>query len=356
MKTKITILFLLLALLLVPGSNASAQSPNGDVFLLGQNYTLESNKTLDGSLAVIGGNVSIEKDAIVNGDMVLVGGNLAIDGESNGDVVLVGGNLTVTSQINGNIVVVGGQLLLTETAVVKGDVTTMGGQVKKEPGAEVSGNIVNNAPPITIPQVPDVPNVPNIPNIPNIPNVSDAPSVDVNINPFWAVAGAFGRAIAIALIGMLLTLFLQPQLERVVDAMTQQPLMSGSFGLLTIVVAPIAIIILAVTILLIPVALIVALVLPLGWLFGMVALGQEVGERFTKAINQTWAPVLTTGLGTFLLVLVVGLVGMIPCFGWLASFLVSLIAIGAVAMTVFGTRSAPGKMTQPQVEIIPPTS
>lgn len=353
MKTKITILFLLIALLLVPGSNASAQSPNGDVFLLGQNYTLESNKTLDGSLAVIGGNVSIEKDAIVNGDMVLVGGNLAMDGESNGDVVLVGGNLTVTSQINGNIVVVGGQLLLTETAVVKGDITTMGGQVKKEPGAEVSGNIVNNAPPITIPKVPNVPNVPNIPNTPNVPN---APSVAVNINPLWEVAGVFGRAVAIALIAMLLTLFLQPQLERVVDAMTQQPLMSGSFGLLTIVAAPLAMIILAVTILLIPVALIVALVIPLGWLLGMVALGQEVGERFTKAINQTWAPVLTTGLGTFLLVLVVGLVGMIPCLGWLASFLVSLIAIGAVAMTVFGTRSAPGKMVQPQVEIIPPTS
>jgi len=102
----------------------------------------------------------------------------------------------------------------------------------------------------------------------------------------------------------------------------------------------------AITILLIPVALIVAFLVPLAWLFGMVALGQEVGERFTKAINQTWAPVLATGFGTFLLVLLTGLISLVPCFGWLAAGLVNLVALGGVAMTWFGTRSATRTMTQ----------
>ena len=109
------------------------------------------------------------------------------------------------------------------------------------------------------------------------------------------------RALAVAAIGMLLTLFLQPQLERVADAVTRQPLMAGSFGLLAVVVTPLAMLIMIVTLILIPVAIVVALLVPLAWLFGMVALGQEVGERFTKAINQIWAPVLSTGFGTFLL-------------------------------------------------------
>ena len=88
MRTKITTLFLLLALLFLPTSGVHAQSPNGgDVFLLGQNYTLESDETLDGSLAVIGGNVDIEKDAVINGDIVLIGGNLQIDGTYKGSVV-----------------------------------------------------------------------------------------------------------------------------------------------------------------------------------------------------------------------------------------------------------------------------
>ena len=70
MKTKLITFLLLLALILVP-TTAYAQSPNGDVFLLGQNYTLESGKTLDGSLAVIGGNVTIEKGGAVRKEVAI---------------------------------------------------------------------------------------------------------------------------------------------------------------------------------------------------------------------------------------------------------------------------------------------
>ncbi|MBI5354731.1 MAG: hypothetical protein HZB50_18975 [Chloroflexi bacterium] len=351
MKTKIISLILLLALLLLPTSNAYAQSPSGDVFLMGQNYTLKSGETLDGSLAVIGGNITIEKGAIVNGDTVLVGGNIAMDGKANGEIVIVGGSLTVTSKVDGGIVVVGGQVDLAKTAVVTGDITSVGGQVNKAPGAEVGGNIVNNAPPINIP---DVPNIPNVPVVPNVPN---SPSTDTYTNPFWQATGVIGFAVLMALIAMVLSLFLQPQMERVADAITHQPFIAGSFGLLTSLVAPIAIVIMSITIILIPVALITAFLLPMTWLFGMIALGQEVGERFTKAINQTWAPVLTTGFGTFLFLLLFGFVKMIPCIGWLAAFLISLIAIGSVAMTMFGSRSAPGKpITQPQIVEVPPAS
>jgi hypothetical protein len=99
----------------------------------------------------------------------------------------------------------------------------------------------------------------------------------------------------------------------------------------------------------------VALLIPLAWLFGIVALGQEVGERFTKAINQIWAPVLSTGFGTFLLLLVGGFIGLIPCIGWLLPFLVGLVAVGGVVTTWFGTRTAPGIPTTSQVQV-PPTS
>ena len=350
MKTKLATIFLLLALLFVPTSNANAQGPGGDVIRFGENYTLESGETLNGSLVVIGGNADIEKDASVTKDVVLIGGNLVIDGDIDGSVVIIGGNLTISGTTGQDVVVIGGQLLLTETSVVKGDVVTMGGQVTKEPGAEVAGNIVNNTPPIDIPDVPDVPNVPNVPNVPDT-----TPNIDISFNPFWEMANVIGRALAIAAIGMLLMLFLQPQLERVGDTIARQPVLAGSFGLLTLVVAPLVMLIMAVTLILIPVALIVAFVIPLAWLFGMIALGQEVGERFTNAINQTWAPVLSTGFGTFLLLLVGGFIGLIPCVGWLLPFLIGLMGIGGVAMTWFGTRSAPGTIT-PQVQEVPPAS
>lgn len=353
MKAKLITLFLLLALLLVPTSNAYAQSPNGDVIRIGENYTLKSDETLNGSLIVIGGNATIEKGATISGDIVMIGGNLTSEGDVSGNVVIIGGNAEVSSETSGDVVAIGGQILLTKTAVVKGNVVTLGGQVTQEDGAQVVGDIINNVSPFDeVPDVPDVPGVPNVPNIPDAPNGSN-----IYINPFWEIFSVFGRALAIAAIAMLLTLFLQPQMERVSDAISNQPLLAGSFGLLTVVLAPLAIIIMTVTIILIPVAAIVAFILPLAWLFGMISLGQEVGERFTKAINQIWAPVFSTGFGTFLLVLVVGFIGRIPCFGWLFSFLVTLVALGGVVMALFGVRSATAKSVLPVAAAeIPPTS
>lgn len=351
LKTNLVRIFLLLALLFFPTSTALAQSPNEDVVLFGQNYTLESGKTLDGSIAVFGGNVDVEKDSTVNGEVVLIGGNLSLDGAVNGDVVLIGGNLTISSKIHGDIVIIGGQALLTETAVVDGDIATVGGNLEKDPGAEVTGTITNNAPPTF-----DAPSAPNAPNVPNVPNVPSTPNVNVDANPLWNITGKIGMAVLVAIIGMLLALFMQPQMERAGDAMVRQPFIAGGYGMLTVIVVPVAVLIMAVTLILIPVSLLVIfVVMPSVWLFGMVALGQEVGDRFTKAINQTWAPVLSTGFGTFLLVLVTGLVSLIPCFGWLPSFLVTLVAIGGVVMTWFGTRNAPGVVTQQVVEV-PPAS
>ena len=76
----------------------------------------------------------------------------------------------------------------------------------------------------------------------------------------------------------------------------------------------------------------------LAWLFGIIGLGLEIGERFTKAIHQTWAPVLSAGFGTFLLMFVVGAFGLIPCIGWIPEFLIGMVGIGAVVMTTFGSR------------------
>jgi hypothetical protein len=57
--------------------------------------------------------------------------------------------------------------------------------------------------------------------------------------------------------------------------------------------------------------------------------------------------VLTTGFGTFLLVLVVEGVGLIPCVGWLAPFLLGVLGIGAVVLAFFNSRVKPLVVTAP---------
>ena len=312
---KICFALLLLAVLVLPAHAAYAlSSPMDGRVVIGQNYTLKSGEKLNGDLVVIGGEATVEQDANIIGNIVVIGGSLKMDGSAAGDAV-----------------VIGGLVLLGEKASVAGDVVTAGGSLQRAVGAEIGGNIVSNLPPPTF----------QIPNSLSgqTPHVPSAPSFNFNFGPFASAAGVFFQAIGLAALAMLLAVFLHPQLDRVAQALVAQPFMAGSIGLLTAFLAPIALVILVVTLILIPVALAAVLLLVLAWLFGVVALGIAVGERFTKTLHQNWAPVLSAGFGTFLLALVVGTVNLVPCIGWFAPLLVGLMGLGAVVITMFGTRT-----------------
>ncbi len=288
-------------------------NPKDGRVIVGQNFTLKSGDTLNGDLVVIGGEANIEHNAIVKGDIVIIGGSLTLDGQGTGDAVVIGGLVTMG-----------------KAASVAGNVVTVGGSLQRAEGAVIGGNVVSNLPPPTI-QLPKVPGTQN-------PSVPPAPKFEVNFGPLGTAAGVFFQALGLAALAMLLAVFLHPQLDRVAQAVTSQPFMAGSIGLLTVVVAPITLIILVVTLILIPVAFAATILLALALLFGVVAFGMEVGDRFTKAIHQSWEPVLTTGFGTFLLAIVLGTVNLVPCVGWLAGVLVGLIGLGAAVVTMFGTR------------------
>jgi hypothetical protein len=313
---KIVYLLALLALTLLPLQSVYAldiQGPKDGRVVIGQDFTLKSGDTLDGDLVVIGGQATIEQNAVVNGDIVIIGGSLNLNGKGSGDAVVIGGLATMG-----------------QNASLVGNVVTVGGSLQRAEGAMIGGNIVSNLPP------PDL----QFPNVPNTqkPPLPPAPKFEVNFGPLGTAAGIFFKALGLAALAMLLTVFLHPQLDRVAQAVVTQPFMAGSIGFLTVIVAPIAVIILTVTLILIPVALAGTFLLGLAFLFGAVAFGMEVGDRFTKAIHQTWEPVLSAGFGTFLLAIVLGTVNLVPCIGWLAGVLVGLVGLGAAVITLFGTR------------------
>ena len=310
-------MLVLLVLLLAPASPVYAQSGEPGKIVFGDNFTLKSGEKLNGDLVVFGGNVTVEEDANLNGNLVVFGGTISSNGNLNGDVV-----------------VFGGQIALDENAVVAGDVVTIGGQLTQAEGAKIKGEVVKNvSPDIQIPSG-------------RIPPDVTPPSVNFDFNPFWTVAGIFYRAVILAALAMLVVVFLKPQMENVSQAIVSQPVMSGGVGLLTVFGGPISIVVVAlvmiITLILIPVAAVVVflgvLAIALAWLFGMIALGNEVGERFTQSINQSWAPAFTAGFGTFLLMLVGGAIGEIPCVGWLFVALIGFVGIGAAVLTRFGTR------------------
>lgn len=335
---KIVYSLVLLVMLLLPAAPAYAANGPGDGrVIIGQNFILKSGETLTGDLVGIGSEVTIESGASVKGDVVVIGGSLKLDGDTAGNAVVIGGVISMGAQSS-----------------VAGDLVTVGGTLQRAVGAKVGGNVVTNLPPPQL-MVPVTPQA-------EIPPVAPPPGFRVNYSPLGDAAGILVQSIGLAALAMLLTLFLHPQLDRVAQAITKQPIVSGSIGLLTTLLAPITLVILVITILLIPVALAAVVLLVLAWLFGVVALGMEVGDRFTKAIHRTWEPVVSAGAGTFMLGFVVGIINLIPCVGWLAPVLVGLVGLGGAVITLFGTRPVPlGTLITPPAQTpvepaLPPAS
>lgn len=318
--TKLFTLLALLTLVFFPTASARAMGPfDGGPVIFGGSYTLKSGDTLNGDLVVFGGNVTIEEGADVKGSIVIFGGNVTLDGTMTEDLVLIGGSGTMG-----------------EKAVIEGDLVMVGASMARAEGARIEGEIHEN-PAIEIP-VPLFPEVPQVPEVPTVPEVSQPP---FDFNPIGSAFGVLGQAILIGALAMLLSLFMRPQMEGVADAFTRQPLVAGGVGLLAVFVFPLLIVFMAVTIILILAIPFAALALVLIWLFGLVSLGAEVGERFTRSIGQDWSPPLTAGFGTFLLVLIAQGIGLVPCVGWTIPFLVGATGVGAVALAILNSRKMP---------------
>ena len=157
--------------------------------------------------------------------------------------------------------------------------------------------------------------------------------VDCMITILWAGV----RILAVSAVAALAILIVEKPTNRVRQSMTQQLGISAAFGVLTVIVAPVLLLLLAITIILIPVALLVVFALAVGCLFGWVAIGYEIGVRLEKSLKQNWAPAITCGIGTFFLTLASSLVSAIPCIGWLFPFAISIIGLGGVMISRFGT-------------------
>ncbi len=314
---KLVYTLILLAALLVPTVPAAALGPSLDGrVIIGQDFTLKSGETLTGDLVIIGGQAEVENGAVVQGDTVVIGGNLQLDG-----------------QVDGNAVVIGGLVSLGSQASLAGDAVTIGGSVQRAEGARIGGDIISNFPPPTL----------RFPSgaATETPPLPAQPRFHLDFGPLGSAASVFFQALGLGALAMVLTVFLHPQLDRVAQAAAGQPFIAGSIGVLTVIAAGMTTLILAVTLILIPEAIATVLLVVLAWLFGVVAVGMEVGDRFTKAIHRSWEPVLSAGLGTFLLAIVVGTVNLVPCIGWLAPVLVGLMGLGAAVITLFGTRTSP---------------
>jgi hypothetical protein len=306
--------FLLLFMVLAVPSPVYAQGPDGDKIVLGGNFILADTEVLNGDLVVLGGTAKLEQGSLVNGQVVLIGGSLEVNGT-----------------ISGSITSIGGSINLGTTSVINGDVNTVGTSLNKADGAVIRGN--------TSFQLPGRINIPEI-----LPFLSGAlpentqvtPEILGILTPIRNLTWGLFQVLAIAALAAISALFFEKPIERIGHMISSQPIISGSLGLLTAIVAPGILIILMISILLIPVGLLGIIILGIAYIAGWIAMGYEIGSRLSSSINQTWAAPVCAGLGTLLLTLVAHGIGRIPCVGWIPGALIGILGLGGVILSRFG--------------------
>lgn len=277
-----------------------------DIVIFGSNYTLLAGESIEGSLVVFGGNATVEAGATVNGDVFVVGGNVNLNGT-----------------VMDNVVVIGGNLDLGPTAVVNGDLVNPGGNITRDPSAQVLGSQVDEV------------------------GLGDFREYrrhwgDMWVGRVWSVF----QTLAVTAVALLLALFIPGHIRRTADTIAARPAASGGLGLLTLVATPFVLLITLITCVL-PAFIFVLVVA--ACLYGWVALGYELGRRFTVAMKLSWSPVVETTAGTFGLSILAGLLGLIPCIGWLGGLALGSIGLGATVLSRFGTLEEPLALPAPEV-------
>lgn len=328
MKRAVGVVVVVLAALIAFPIAAFAGEPEQGQIVMGGSFTLESGDVLDGDLVIFGGTVELEKGSLVEGNVLLLGGSATVEGEVQGDLVLLGGSAD-----------------LGPAALIGGNAITLGGNLDQAEGSEIGGDVVS-ADEFSVPFDFKLPRT-RYPIRP-IDGFRFSPIVDV----LW-----FGlRSLLVAALAILVVMFWPEPTARTARAVVSQPVLSGGLGLLTVFVAPLLLIILAITIILSPVSLVAAILLVLAGVFGWIAIGREVGDRMSNAFKWDIHPAASAGLGTLALSLVIGGIGLVPCVGWIAAFVVGTIGLGAVFLTRFGSReyaSTPAPAPMPIVEESP---
>lgn len=340
-------------------------------FSSGNTVTLQKNQTINDNYLASGGTVVIS--GVVNGDVYAAGGSVLINGTVNGDVLAAGGNVSVTGKVAGNIRVVGGQIVISGS--VGRNVATVGGSTVIEDPAKVGGSLVSAGGSISVLSpigqgatfagnmvtidtsiggnvvagVRDLSISPgshiagslnywsaakaNVPNgvvgknithhqIPSRQNAQRQQKAGAFISGFmllWEVVGFISAFI----IGLLLLWFVPHYMQYVYTEVTTRFWITLGIGVLTVILVPIAVVILFLTIVGIPLAILLLLAFIIFALLIKVLVSYVIGKKLLPD---------RTVLALFVGLVIYSVISIIPVIGGLWDLLALFVGMGAMVI------------------------
>jgi hypothetical protein len=285
-----------------------------------------ADATTDRDRSVFGGNLRIEKGEKVR-DVQVVGGKVDVFGEVEGDVEVMGGEAWVheDARVGGDISVTGGGVHLADRSRVEGDVDITGGELHRAAGAYVGGDVSGTG----------------ADRHHTVIGTTGSPEEG------WSLArlasdtrGAISRTTLLFLFGVIFWALLSQRMEALEVEVAARPMRSLALGLVGVLTAVLASIVLFVTMVGIPFALAgITMTIVVAYVGACVVLS-TVGQALLRHRTKNRYVHLAVGCALFLLFTAIPYVG---SFVWAG---VLLMGLGAVVATR-GAGLVPGREPQP---------
>lgn len=283
----------LVAVALLLSGVAWAQGLHRGALLLSGDHRLGPT---EGHVLMVGGTGAANVDAWIDGVVVMLDGALTLDGTVAGDVFLMGGTL-----------VLGGQ------ARVGGRVVVAGGELRASPSATVAGGVTR-----------------------------DLQLAAEAIRPTPTPAQRAGRflvqTLLLALAAFVAAALVPRATERTADAIAHHPVVTVAMGALAGLIGVVLLVAMAFTVVLIPAALIGFVLFGVAIVFGWLGFGRLVGQALHRLGVGLRGDRAEAIVGAVAFVVALHVVAAVPWVGAPLSLLASVMALGAVVLTGFGSR------------------
>jgi len=251
-----------------------------------------------------GSTVTVARNEVFCGDITTVGGSVVVEGELRGNILAFGSVITIDGGVNGNIKVFGGSVAFQSGSSLHGNVDLYGSKISQGSGFHPDGTIIDH-------------------------------SKQGWFTGFTAFSFPAWFLFLMIPLGFLYTWLLPEHVMFVRTTVRNEVRRSLLIGLLSALLAPVVLVVLIALIISIPIALLVLLVLLIAWTAGIVAISWILGERIIRAFTSHPH---TRYLQVVVGVLALALLGSLPFIGWLISLGTSIVGLGAVLLSRFGTR------------------
>jgi uncharacterized RDD family membrane protein YckC len=303
------------------GDNARVQ--------IGGDALLGKGESADAVVAICGNATS---DGDVAQGVVAVAGNARATGTVGDGVVAVLGNVYVDGDVH-DVVAVLGNVELGPNAVVHGNVVDVGGTVKRDSKAVVFGKTPHVGFAIV--------------NFGDLGWLHTYASQCLFKGRLLAIAPGLGWAWGIAFGFLLLyaafALLFRTGVDKCVTTLETRPGSSIVTALLTVLLAPVLIILLVVSVVGIAVVPFVILALALGTLFGKASLLAWLGRRVTRLFGE--GPLSHPVFGVLIGGVIIMALYLVPVLGIVLYKVIGVLGLGLVVLTLFGTRrSRPARL------------